>query len=538
VTARTALRVTVSAATVAAMALATGTALATTSTGPSTTTAPYVLPVASGVDITSLFTVGDGAADNGFRMVGIPDGLGTYLDGAGNRVLLMNQEIGSAGTPAAPLGTTRAHGQKGAFVSKLTLDSAGRVVSGEDFITSVTYFRYADGSYGSAPDDGTPAYFLRFCSGALTAPGQLLVGPGKDGNGEGQGRGNGKYGYAGQIYFANEENGAEGRAFGVTLDGHATQLPALGKLSWENTLAAANDTRTTLVMGDDDGATDASFLRIYHGTKTREGSAVERAGLTNGVLSVLKVAGATKDSTFRTVYGAHNPQPFTLAHVDAFQTGAAQAAAATAVGGLGFTRIEDGAFNPENKNEYFFLTTEGGDKTAASTGSRDGGGLWKLTYADVEHPELGGTLELLLDGSESWGTGESRVNKPDNMTIDEAGNLLIQEDPGGNDHLSRILAYRLADGARGVVARFDPALFGVTNPAGSSPATRAVLTTDEESSGIVTLPDGSYLFDAQVHTAKGLPTGTGPGTVEELVERGQLLRMTVDDFGSVYTVTP
>ncbi len=485
-------------------------------------------PVAAGVDITSLFTVADGAADNGFRMVGIPDGLGSYTQD-GKQVVLMNQEI--SGTS----GIVRAHGQKGAFVSKLTLDASGRVLAGEDFITSVSYYRYADGTYGATPDAGTSAALARFCSGALTAPGQLLVGPGKDGNGEGNGRGNGKYGYAGQLYFANEENGSEGRAFGVTLDGQAYQLPALGLFSWENTLAAANDTRTTLVMGDDDGAADASFLRIYAGTKTRDGSPVERAGLTNGVLSVLKVEGVAKDSTFRTTHGKGKAVPFSLATINPYQTGAAQKTQAVNAGGLGFTRIEDGSFNPNNKNEYYFLTTEGGDKTPATTGSRDGGGLWRLTYTDVEKPALGGTLELLLDGSEGWGTGQARLNKPDNMTIDRAGNLLIQEDPGGNDHVARVLAYRIADGARGVVATFDPALFGATNPAGSGSDARAVLTTDEESSGIIELEDGSFLFDAQVHTKKGLPAGTGPGTVEEYVERGQLLRLTVADFGAVYT---
>ena len=73
---------------VAAQASAPGTA-----TGPSTTTQPYVLPIADGVQITSLLTVGDGAADNGYQMVGIPDGLGMIRQGA-NLVLYSNQEIG------------------------------------------------------------------------------------------------------------------------------------------------------------------------------------------------------------------------------------------------------------------------------------------------------------------------------------------------------------------------------------------------------------------------------------------------------------
>ena len=41
------------------------------------------------------------------------------------------------------------------------------------------------------------------------------------------------------------------------------------------------------------------------------------------------------------------------------------------------------------------------------------------------------------------------------MTIDTHGNLLIQEDPGNVNHLARIVAYRISDGALGVVARFD-----------------------------------------------------------------------------------
>lgn len=55
-----------------------------TSTGPNTTTKPYVLPVGDGVSVKSLLTVGDGSASNGYKMAGIPDGLG-----------LVRSEIGS-----------------------------------------------------------------------------------------------------------------------------------------------------------------------------------------------------------------------------------------------------------------------------------------------------------------------------------------------------------------------------------------------------------------------------------------------------------
>jgi len=61
--------------------------------GPSTTTDPYVLPVADGVHLTSLLTVNDaGAAGDGYEMVGIPDGIGVTAEG-NSLVALMNHEL-------------------------------------------------------------------------------------------------------------------------------------------------------------------------------------------------------------------------------------------------------------------------------------------------------------------------------------------------------------------------------------------------------------------------------------------------------------
>lgn len=230
---------------------------------------------------------------------------------------------------------------------------------------------------------------------------------------------------------------------------------------------------------------------------------------------------------------------FDLSEVPWNQSGAAQNAEAKAEG-LTLNRIEDGAWDPKNKNVFYFLTTEGG---AGKTATRDGGGLWRLTFADVENPTAGGTLELLLNGSEAIG-----LNKPDNMTVDaDGGHILIQEDPGNNAHVARIVAFRIADGATAVVARFDPALFDPI-VAGSS-----LVTQDEESSGIIDVTKlwlrppttvvealayaddvrglgkgGTFLFDAQVHTSAGL---NDPATQ---VERGQLLVLKVLDWRLVY----
>ena len=69
--------------------------------GPGTTVDPYVLPSMAGVETTSMLTVGDLPADNGYRMVGIPDGLGAFRRGD-NFALLMNHELGNFGDCPRP----------------------------------------------------------------------------------------------------------------------------------------------------------------------------------------------------------------------------------------------------------------------------------------------------------------------------------------------------------------------------------------------------------------------------------------------------
>ena len=139
-------------------ALAAGAPVA--ATGPSSSVSPYVLPAADGVSITSLWSVGDQAGD-GYRMVGIPDGLGVSV-GADGLDVYLNHEL------TAGVGVVRDHGQKGAFVSHEVIDPAtGAVVSGDDLIKTVRYWDYGSSSYVSASAVQAPfsAAFARFCSG-------------------------------------------------------------------------------------------------------------------------------------------------------------------------------------------------------------------------------------------------------------------------------------------------------------------------------------------------------------------------------------
>jgi hypothetical protein len=486
-----------------------------TAQGPSTTTDPYVLPVAAGVHITSLLTVDDsGAATDGYEMTGIPDGLGAVKSGRHGFSLFMNHEFNAA------VGGVHDHGQKGAYVSTFSIDNRDfEVKDGHDTIQpGVSYWDYVTQTYRPTASTGGPnprvagdvfpaqgAAFARFCSGTLSAPGQF------DSRSS-------KRGYSGQIYFANEENGAEGRAFGVLPDGRTQQLPRLGLFSWENTKPAYNRSDTTTVIGNEDDA--SGQLRVYEGVKQSRGNAFDRAGLTNGVNSVLDLADETvsTDAQFRAKYGKGKAVSFDLSEVDWDQSGARQNTEAAAEG-LSLNRIEDGGWDPRHPNTYYVLTTEGGDKTPDPSEpaiTRDGGGLWKITFEDIERPRLGGTIELVLGGSEA-----PYLNKPDNLDIDTKGNLLMQEDPGGNDHVARIVAYNTKTGARGVLATFDPDQF--------KPGAPHFITNDEESSGIIDAKDvigpGWFVFDAQVHKASPNPDN---------VELGQLMVMKVDSFKKVY----
>jgi hypothetical protein len=486
-----------------------------TDRGPSTRTDPYVIPVADGVSTVSLLTVDDpGKASNGYDMAGIPDGLGAVKASGRTFTLFANQEI------AGNLGAVRRHGQPGAFVSKWTIDKRTlEVVAGSDLIDpgvalwdpvaqTYTTTAPAGGPNPRNPGDTFPAAsaaFSRFCSSTLTAPKQLWN------------RRSGR-GYEGQIYFGNEESGDNGRVIGITTDGTAQELPRLGKASWENTKHAYNRSDTTLVAGLEDGG--QGQLWIHRGVKRRAGSPFDRAGLTNGSEFVIDAdnAAVTNDAQFRAAYPKGTPAAVSLNTVDWDQSGTRQNAEAVA-DGLSLNRIEDGSWDPSNPNDFYFLTTVGGATSpnpAEPTIARDGGGLWKLSFEDIEQPDLGATLTLVLDGSEA-----PYLNNPDNLDIDRDGHVLIQEDTGNSAHVGRIVAYDIESGRRGVMAAFDPERF--------TPGRPKFITQDEEASGIIdasaVLGRDWFLFDAQVHKASANPAH---------VELGQFLAMHVDDWRAVF----
>jgi hypothetical protein len=102
---------------------------------------------------------------------------------------------------------------------------------------------------------------------------------------------------------------------------------------------------------------------------------------------------------------------------------------------------------------------------------------------------------------------------------------MIQEDPGSNNHIARLLALRLSDKALVSVAQFDPTYFAPSS-------VDSYLTNDEESSGIFDatkyfkLGDGAsyFMFNAQIHPVSKDGSGNSFGSDPLKARAAALLR--------------
>ena len=451
-----------------------GTVLANAITGPSSSQSPYIVRSQPGVVTKAIFTVGDSAnfkADGvtPYRMVGIPDGLGAFDNGDGTFTLLMNHELSNSGI-------VRDHGANGSFVSKWTIRTEDlAVLNIQDLIQNVMVWN------GSSYQPATTAQktFARFCSADLAVVSAFYD--------ESTG-----LGYNGRIFMNGEESGTEGRAFAHLMDGTSYELPRLGKFAWENSIANPGTGMYTVVAGTDDGT--GGQVYFYVGTKTNSSSPVEAAGLTNGSLFSIKVDGLNTETNSTVLNGAVSFSAYNFGDVSGL-TGA-QLEAASQGNVTSFQRPEDGAWDPNNPNDFYFVTT-----ASFSGNSR----LWKVHFNDASNPTAGGTVEMLLDGSE----GQKMM---DNITINNRGQIIIQEDPGNQTYVARIWRYDIATDTLVEIAHHDTDRFTTGSP--------NFLTVDEESSGIIDvssiLGEGWYLLVQQAHYNIG---------DSELVEGGQLLAL-------------
>ncbi|MFC4294493.1 hypothetical protein ACFO0A_05400 [Novosphingobium tardum] len=449
--------------------------------GPSTTTDPYLLALEPNVSFTSILTVGDALPGSTTGIfAGIPDGIGAFDNGDGTVTVIVNHELGGIA------GVLRDHGSIGSFIDRIVIDKATlAVLSGDDAIKSLNVWNDAADAY--AP--GTLA-FSRFCSGDLAQP-TAFLNPASG------------LGTEARIYLTGEESGVEGRAVATIISGEhagtAYELPFLGNMSFENLTANPLAQDKTIVAMTDDGT--GGQVYIYVGDKQAGGSEIEQAGLSGGAFYGIKVAGMSAETNGTAVSGS-----FTLDQLGpngnvSDLTGAQIEAESVSEGVTTFLRPEDSAWDPDNPNVLYFTTTN------SFTGNSR---LYQATFTDIAHPELGGTIVAVLDGSE----GQKMF---DNITVAD-GKVILQEDPGNQSYIARVWEYDIAHDTLNAISTFDPAQF--------APGSAGFITQDEESSGVIdvtsifgTADIRAYLLDAQVHAATGDPA---------TVEKGQLLLMKVE----------
>jgi len=487
----------------------------------------YLEATASGVEITPLLTVGDSVVDNysangaalpSYRMVGLPDGMGAFDNKNGTFTVLMNHEIRDT------LGAIRDHGSQGAFVSRWVIDkSTLEVLEGDDLIKQVYLWNTATDSF----DLATTA-FNRLCSADLPdATAFYNAASGK--------------GTAARI-FMNGEESSSGRAFAHIATGAAAgtswELPWTGKYAWENHVASPYAQDKTIVMGLDDSsrlysaapenATEPSEVYVWVGQKQTTGLDIEKAGLVDGILHGMRVGTpGNYDANEGTVSSGERFELVALSDQTDNSTFAPLQTESIAKTITQFRRVEDGAFDPNNPNDFYFVTT---DQFGASGFSK----LWRLRFDDITSPEDGGTIEILINGAGTgsnigFGTGEMF----DNIAVDKMGRVLLQEDVGNQALLGKVWIYDIASGATLEVARHESDFFidtdlvtaGVQSVKDLDPAIAGNQgTQDEESSGIIDLSgilgEGYYLLNVQAHLNI---TASQP----ELVEPGQLLVMHV-----------
>lgn len=453
--------------------------------GPNSSRTPYLLPSApnSGVvrGVTSITTATDlvsltGSPVTPYEMAGLMDGMGAYDNGDGTVTVLICHEINTLN------GVARKHGGTGAFISETIVDKQTlAVVSAQDLIDRVVL---ANGTVRSVAN-GNPLALGRFCSGDVPEVSAFFNAASGLGTSE-------------RMFLCGEEFANQGLAVATVATGAdkgaAYTLPAFNMDtavgatgvwgSWENLVANPFAQNTTIVAGTNDGGTGVMNGRvtIYLGTKTNLGTAVDRAGLKNGVNHFVDVVGNPVEIVSSSTR-ATNITSGTRFNLVAF--------GATA-NGTAFSRPEDGAWDPTNPRDFYFVTTDrldtstntGFNQTIGASGPANQRGmsrLWRLRFDDITNPLLGGVVDLVIDGSKN----NQKVNMLDNMCVGGDGMVYLTEDPGNSTYLGKTWAYDPATDTLVQLLKFDSARWGELAVQGGTPGAVTPYTNDKEISGVI-----------------------------------------------------
>jgi uncharacterized protein DUF839 len=479
---------------------------------------PYVVSIGGDYTIRPLFSVDDkvpllgGTPGQQYRMVGIPDGLGAHPNGDGTSTLFMNHELNSS-TLSEPVVGGPAN--RGTYVSQWILDADGDPIAGRRAYDRV----YQEDTFvGPAPEVGNATRGLaRFCSGFLAGPEQ---------------------GFDRWIYLTNEEEQTAANTFdgmgGVSVaiyDNELHTLPDIGRYAKENTVVQPHQGTQAVIFATEDGpATLDNQLYMYVGKKDRSANAsvLERNGLVGGTVYVFRSLDPTRNSERTFVTGSVTGEWVAIPNAGEL-TDVQLEAASDAANAMTFIRPEDGAFNPNDRNEFFYVTT--GSSSGPAEGVNELGRLYSLRL-HPGNPLKPATLTIVYNADLVVAGGGDTALSPDNIDA-SSRYLMINED--GTTESRAVMA---AKGRDGSIWRFD-LVKGPTGAVGvdGSSATRVVELDPPgrdgvpvgpgvwETSGII---DASALFggEAWLSDVQAHPPTTAPGGATVTVEDGQLFVMT------------
>jgi hypothetical protein len=502
-------------------------------------------PVMEDVEILPILTVGDDLA-NGFQFEAIPDGISVRPKASGRAEIFVNHETSKVPFPytsAAPTAANSENDFDNAQVSKLIVNSGGRVFSGKFAI-------------------GSARGFQRFCSNYLATAAE---------------------GFDEDILFTNEETPdfvfrqenswpppiddpeSEEAGLVVALDvasGDVHPIYGMGRHNHENSVPVSGYDDLVILSGDD--TFTSGPLTIPPGGPVTETSVAAQSELYSYIApdadAVLGDEGAlwafvsdnaafddyydfTPGST-QSISGHFVQVPENIAtglnadgtEIRAEDVGFPEPPAdgswqrdlrAPAVGIDGpqwvlqywavqnnvfeFVRAEDIAYDkrPGMENVVYIADTGRGTAGTSQAGRSTNGRIWKMVL-DPEDPTQVDALSVLVEGDDSQVKTLSEIHQPDNLESTPNG-LLVTEDPGSSQQfpagstLADATTARLwwvpFSGAPAVVAKVDQSADGGPTDVDGRPSGNWGAW---ESSGIVDASSifgpGGFLIDIQAHT--------------------------------------
>lgn len=462
----------------AGIVAATGTAIPASAAGGADTARPAMLDaILDGASVDPLITVGD-TLTGGYRFESIPDGISLQVKADGVH-LWVNHETSTVPFPYPVDGTayTEANAQNdfdNSQVSKLLLDEAGLVVSGEMVI-------------------GSDENFQRFCSNYLATAAEGFERPLLLTNEEG-------------VDWINDTGtawpatigGPGTRQIGVVVahdvaSGETRRIWGMGRHNHENAVPIPGYNQVVVLSGDDTFTTTPSQSQLYSYIAA-DGDAVwnDKGGLwafqstTPGYnayddfdplaapvsiqgkyIRVPKLIAAGRrddgsdimsfDPEVIALLGGSYPPPAD----GTWQRRPGAPASEVGMDGpqwvlekwsqlnnvFRFIRLEDIAYDarPGMSNVVYIVDSGRGTAGTPQKGRSTNGRVWKMVL-DPSNPKKVNSLSILIEGDDNPVKTAGEIHQPDNIAATPAG-LYVAEDPGSQQQFN-FTAEQLADPRR------------------------------------------------------------------------------------------